>query len=427
MTEKREWTPLERYKAKVAGFATPEEWEESKKQKKKRTLEAPERAKETVADFLLGQEEGDKVREQHKQAKEEIAKRKEPKLVGGEAERGAGPLSNKEYAEKYPAYDVTRTDLLQGKDDVEQAVEPPPTVQMPADKPPAATKSTVDQLLARLDKMVAATPIDPEDDKTIKDLIQAKKDELASTDKQETIESVIHGLTKIAAGLYGMKHGIGVPPLDLKPRDWEARRNRIERLFDSEVQARRGAIRDGNVAAAREAAERRGYAVRLWLSEMDSQARADAAAERAQDKATAAAEREAAKAATAAEKAAAKRVSEYDKATSIMVGKGEAELSATDRSRAVKHLQAAGMPLEMAQQAVQDKKSHWLFWEKTVPATGEKALETVSGFDPSDAVERGAAAAQPTPASGPAVGTIQHGYRFKGGDPAKASNWEKVQ
>ena len=30
-------------------------------------------------------------------------------------------------------------------------------------------------------------------------------------------------------------------------------------------------------------------------------------------------------------------------------------------------------------------------------------------------------------ASGPAVGTIDSGYRFKGGDPAQANNWEKVQ
>jgi hypothetical protein len=30
-------------------------------------------------------------------------------------------------------------------------------------------------------------------------------------------------------------------------------------------------------------------------------------------------------------------------------------------------------------------------------------------------------------ASGPTIGTVQDGYKFKGGDPAQANNWEKVQ
>jgi len=264
----------------------------------------------------------------------------------------------------------------------ESAEEPPE--QPPKTSPPVDVKSRADELLAKLDKMATAAPMNTEDDKAIQAAIQEKKDELARTDKKEMIESIVHGLTKIAAGLYGMKHNIGIGPLDLKPRDWEARRNRIERLYGDEVQARRSAIKDKNIAAARDAAEKRGYAVRLWISDMDAQAKAAAAAEKEVDKA-----------ATAAEKAADKRVSEYDKATSIMVGKEEQELSATDRSRAVKHLQAAGMPLEMAKDAVNDKASHWLLWEKDVPATGAKALEKVSGFDPASAVERGAAAASP--------------------------------
>lgn len=36
------------------------------------------------------------------------------------------------------------------------------------------------------------------------------------------------------------------------------------------------------------------------------------------------------------------------------------------------------------------------------------------------------AAAATTPKAAPALGAIQDGYRFKGGDPAKVSNWEKV-
>jgi hypothetical protein len=37
-----------------------------------------------------------------------------------------------------------------------------------------------------------------------------------------------------------------------------------------------------------------------------------------------------------------------------------------------------------------------------------------------------ASAPPTTPKAAPAMGAIQDGYRFKGGDPAKASNWEKV-
>jgi hypothetical protein len=38
-----------------------------------------------------------------------------------------------------------------------------------------------------------------------------------------------------------------------------------------------------------------------------------------------------------------------------------------------------------------------------------------------------AAPAQAAPSSqGPTVGMVDGGYRFKGGDPGKAENWEKV-
>jgi|GEM_PF-5502294 len=45
-----------------------------------------------------------------------------------------------------------------------------------------------------------------------------------------------------------------------------------------------------------------------------------------------------------------------------------------------------------------------------------------------EAVTRGKPMANPPPAvKAPAVGTVEGGYRFKGGDPSQQSNWEKVQ
>lgn len=42
-------------------------------------------------------------------------------------------------------------------------------------------------------------------------------------------------------------------------------------------------------------------------------------------------------------------------------------------------------------------------------------------------IEGGGATPVPAPAGPPAVGTVDGGYRFKGGDPAKPESWEKVQ
>lgn len=53
-----------------------------------------------------------------------------------------------------------------------------------------------------------------------------------------------------------------------------------------------------------------------------------------------------------------------------------------------------------------------------------KSLETVAG----PGMRKAGATTPTTPATpgAPAVGSVQSGYRFKGGDPADASNWEKL-
>jgi hypothetical protein len=42
-------------------------------------------------------------------------------------------------------------------------------------------------------------------------------------------------------------------------------------------------------------------------------------------------------------------------------------------------------------------------------------------------VERAIGEAGVAPASGPKIGEVQQGYRFKGGNPADQSSWEKVK
>jgi hypothetical protein len=67
------------------------------------------------------------------------------------------------------------------------------------------------------------------------------------------------------------------------------------------------------------------------------------------------------------------------------------------------------------------------------PKMGEKAFrESVDRItsDMEDARARVSGqprAAKPAPSSGPKVGMVESGYRFKGGNPSDKSNWEKVQ
>ena len=50
------------------------------------------------------------------------------------------------------------------------------------------------------------------------------------------------------------------------------------------------------------------------------------------------------------------------------------------------------------------------------------------GLPPADASQYEAQpAAIKAPAGAPAAGTVENGYRFKGGDPAKPENWERVK
>jgi hypothetical protein len=63
----------------------------------------------------------------------------------------------------------------------------------------------------------------------------------------------------------------------------------------------------------------------------------------------------------------------------------------------------------------------------TVLRNAKLAPETVSDLIPppyKTAVEKRRDAAKN---KGPAVGTVQQGYRFKGGNPSDKNNWEKVK
>ena len=57
------------------------------------------------------------------------------------------------------------------------------------------------------------------------------------------------------------------------------------------------------------------------------------------------------------------------------------------------------------------------------PGSAIRALNGVLGYMENKRVT----GAKPRKATGPAVGAVDQGYRFKGGDPGKSENWEKVQ
>lgn len=57
----------------------------------------------------------------------------------------------------------------------------------------------------------------------------------------------------------------------------------------------------------------------------------------------------------------------------------------------------------------------------------EQTLNRLSRGVPSVPLKGGNQAPSANPGTGPAVGTTEGGYRFKGGDPGKRENWEKVQ
>ena len=60
---------------------------------------------------------------------------------------------------------------------------------------------------------------------------------------------------------------------------------------------------------------------------------------------------------------------------------------------------------------------------------GEQTLEQATPFPGATTPTEPAKPRVATPAKGgaPKVGTVENGYRFKGGDPSKQSNWEKVK
>jgi hypothetical protein len=74
--------------------------------------------------------------------------------------------------------------------------------------------------------------------------------------------------------------------------------------------------------------------------------------------------------------------------------------SETDREKRGKHFDSALPPAALR-----------FYGRGAMPATGGGAPTTSGGGAP----------------AGPAVGTVQDGYRFKGGDPGKQESWEKVQ
>jgi len=80
--------------------------------------------------------------------------------------------------------------------------------------------------------------------------------------------------------------------------------------------------------------------------------------------------------------------------------------------------------MEQIKSAADAKMSAAKYFRENGTLYGWKGKQyTLEDFDPDNAAPKAADKAS----SGPKPGSVENGYRFKGGDPAIASNWEKVQ
>ena len=376
MADKKKLTVAEALEAMQRGEISEKEYKDIQKKKWEATKAIPSKAKEdaksaadSVIDFIdtpfrWAQGKGEFAEKSVEDTVKDISEKpKRTNLV----EPGTGPLPYKAPTSYTP--ETKETD----KDDKR-------------DKLPEY-KSTADEMLRKLDAMAASKYVDPSEDKDIIKAIHDKKKDLERADSQAMIESIVHGITKIAQGLYAKQHGLGVTPLDLKPQDWESRKRRIERLYDSEIQARRSFIKDGNLKKAREASEQKGFALRLFLRDLDAQAKQADKVERKEEKLLSTKDK-------ARNKALEKRKAAYDEAKKMAIVKGDKPLTRTEGLHFSDLLSQAGVPDKMAKEAVKIE-DNWGWWADK-EGTGEQAYEAIRNFKPGSALDKGAERVQNT-------------------------------